>query len=113
MDSIRQNSENTAWSKGYVKALEGLLLTYRNNDDKYIYLPKALANRSEDSLNSLRKEFGEFASNELHGEYDRGYFKALEEYLSLLATFKSPVSPKTDVSQEKAEGDPTAATDSK
>ena len=89
-----------------------MLLTYRNNDDKYIYLPKALANRSEESLNSLRKEFGEFASNELHGEYDRGYFKALEEYLSLLATFKSPASGKADVSQEKAKGDSTEEKDS-
>ena len=92
-----------------MKALEGLLLTYRNNDDKYIYLPKALANRSEDSLNSLRKEFSEFASNELHGEYDRGYFKALEEYLSLLATFKTPASDRAAVTQEKAKADSTEA----
>ncbi len=100
LDNIRQKSENTPWSKGYVKALEGLLLTYRNNDDKYIYLPKALANRSEESVNSIRKEFGEFASNELHGEYDRGYFKALEDYLSLLATIKTPQSPpQTNVAE--------------
>ena len=89
LDIIRQKSENAAWSRGYVKALEGLLLTNRNNDDKYIYLPRVLANRSEDAINSLKKEFAEFASNELHGEYDRGYFKALEEYLGLIATLKT------------------------
>ncbi len=90
LDIIRQKSENTQWSRGYVKALEGLLLTYRNDDDKYIYLPKALANRSEEDTKALRKDFADFAANELHGEYDRGYFKALEDYLSLLGPLKTP-----------------------
>lgn len=88
LDTIRQKSENSAWARGYVKALEGLLLSNRNNDDKYIYLPKVLADRSEDSITSLKEEFAGFASNELHGEYDRGYFKALEEYLGLISTLK-------------------------
>ncbi len=104
LDAIRQKSENSAWSKGYVKALEGLLLTYRNNDDKYIYLPKALLNQSEDSVTSLRKEFAEFSANELHAEYDRGFFKALEDYLSLLSTLKSVPGP----SRVHAESNPSA-----
>ncbi len=89
LDSIRQDSQDTPWTKGYVKALEGLLLTYRNDDDKYIFLPKALANNSDETVKSLKKEFNEFASNELHGEYDRGYFRALEDYLSAIADGKS------------------------
>ena len=88
LDAVRQKAQNTAWYKGYVKALEGLLLTYRSNDDKYIYLPRALANRSEDNIKQLQKEFGEFASNEIHGEYDRGYFKALADYVTLLSSLK-------------------------
>lgn len=104
LDTIRQKSENSPWSKGYLKALEGLLLTYRNNDDKYIYLPKVLLNRSEDSVTSLRKEFAEFSANELHGEYDRGFFKALEDYLSLLSTLKNAPAP----SQAQAESNHAA-----
>ncbi len=80
LDGIRQKAENALWYKGYVKALEGLLLTYRTNDD----------NRGEESINQLRKDFGEFAANEIHGEYDRGYFKALEDYVTLLSSMKSP-----------------------
>jgi len=64
-------------------------LTYRSNDDKYIYLPKALSNRTEESVTQLRKDFGEFASNEIHGEYDRGYFKALEDYVNVLPTMNA------------------------
>ncbi len=104
LDAIRQKAENALWYKGYVKALEGLLLTYRSNDDKYIYLPKMLGTRGEESINQLRKEFGEFAANEIHGEYDRGYFKALEDYVTLLSSLKTPsaVSPEpTPTTEEK------------
>ncbi len=81
-------------------------MTYRTNDDKYIYLPRVLGARGEESINQLRKEFGEFAANEIHGEYDRGYFKALEDYVTLLSTMKSPspVGPATPpASEEKKE----------
>jgi hypothetical protein len=106
LDGIRQKAENAAWYKGYVKALEGLLLTYRTNDDKYIYLPRVLANHGEESINQLRKEFGEFAANEIHGEYDRGYFKALEDYATLLSSMKPPPPaspPTTQAAEERKE----------
>ncbi len=111
LDIIRQKSENSQWSRGYVKALEGLLLTKRTNDDKYLYLPKALGNKTEDEISSIRSDFAEFASNELHGEYDRGYFKALEEYVGLVGTLKPAQEPavikETGASQPLKEGDKT------
>jgi hypothetical protein len=100
LDTIKQKSDSTQWSRGYVKALEGLMLTYRNDDDKYIYLPKTLANRSGPENEALRKEFAEFAVNEIHGEYDRGFFKALEDYLSQVATLRP--------AQESAEQEKTS-----
>ena len=93
LDIIRQKSDNSQWSRGYVKALEGLMLSYRNNDDKYIFLPKVLANRTEDAIRNIKKEFSEFVANELHGEYDRGYFKALDDYFTLLASMKNQRAP--------------------
>src|SRR3989475_6170283 len=93
LDIIRQKSDNSQWSRGYVKALEGLMLTYRTNDDKYIFLPKVLASRTEDTISNLKKEFSEFAANELHGEYDRGYFKALDDYFTLLGNMKKQRTP--------------------
>ena len=78
-------------------------MTYRTNDDKYIYLPRMLGTRGEESINQLRKEFGEFAANEIHGEYDRGYFKALEDYVTLLSSIKNPPSttPATPLAAEE------------
>ena len=102
LDIIRQKSDNSQWSRGYVKALEGLMLSYRNNDDKYIFLPKVLANRPEDAINNFKKEFSDFAANELHGEYDRGYFKALEDYFTLLANMKNQRAPAEATPPEQA-----------
>jgi hypothetical protein len=110
LDTIKQKSDSTQWSRGYVKALEGLMLTYRNDDDKYIYLPKALANKNREENDALKKEFGEFATNEIHGEYDRGYFKALEDYLSLTKTTQptpepAPQTKTPDSAQQKLTSD--------
>jgi len=95
-----------------VKALEGLLLTYRNNDDKYIYLPIVLANRSEESINQLKRDFGDFASNEIHGDYDRGYFKALADYVTLLSGLKTAPPPIPLSEPEPSEKDEAAKKDS-
>src|SRR5437899_6562773 len=102
LDIIRQKSDNSQWSRGYVKALEGLMITYSNNDDKYIFLPKVLANRTEDTISNLKKEFSEFAANELHGDYDRGYFKALDDYFTLLGNMKNPPAPAETPPPEQA-----------
>lgn len=93
LETVRQKAQDTAWYKGYLKCLEGLLLTFRNDTDKYIYLPKALADRTEESTNQLKKQFSEFATSQVHGDYDKGYFKALEDYMTLLATIKKPSPP--------------------
>src|SRR2546426_3563479 len=70
-------------SRGYVKALEGLLLTFRGNDDKFIYLPRIMMASTPEVLTELRNEFAQFSASDIHGDYDRGFFKALEDYLSL------------------------------
>src|SRR2546426_2332626 len=56
LDNIRQKSDGGQWSRGYVKALEGLLLTFRGNDDKFIYLPRIMmaSTRSEEHTSELQ-----------------------------------------------------------
>ena len=110
LDIIRQKTDGSPWSRGYVKALEGLMLTYRNNDDKYVFLPKVLANPTAETVGNLKNEFSEFAANELHGEYDRGYFKALADYVTLLAGAKKPVPTETPAPPAAAQQQPQQAT---
>ena len=61
-----------------MKALEGLLLTAKSNDDKYLYLAKI--EKTPTKLRALRREFSAQTANALHTDYDRGYFQALEGF---------------------------------
>jgi len=111
LQTIREKSDNSQWEKGYMKALEGLLLTQKSTSDKYIYL--ARFNLNEESAKKLKMEFTEHASNELHGEYDKGYFKALSDYVDILernALWNNKVAPtaQTEIEiEEKKEIEPT------
>jgi hypothetical protein len=110
LQTIREKSDSSQWEKGYMKALEGLLLTQKSASDKYIYL--ARINLNEESAKKLKMEFTKHASNELHGEYDRGYFKALSDYVDILeknALWNNKVTPTAQAEieiEEKKETEP-------
>ena len=57
-------------------------MTAKSTDDKYLYLTKI--EKTQKNLKALRKEFAQETKNTLHGDFDRGYFQALESYLKLL-----------------------------
>jgi hypothetical protein len=65
-----------------LKALEGLLLTAKSNEDKYLYLAKI--EKTPKNFKTLRREFAGQAKNSLHADFDRGYFQALESYMRKL-----------------------------
>ena len=73
-----------------MKGLEGLLLTAKSNDDKYLYLSKV--ERTPKKLKAIRKEFAIQTTNRLHAGYDIGYFQALENFIRKLE--------RTDILQE-------------
>jgi len=101
LQAIREKSDSSQWEKGYVKALEGLLLTQKSTSDKYIYL--ARVNLNGESAKNLKMEFTQHASNELHGEYDRGYFKALLDYVDTLernALWNNKIAPSPQAEAE-------------
>src|SRR2546425_712520 len=70
LDNIRQKSDGGQWSRGYVKALEGLLLTFRGNDDKFIYLPRIMMASTPEILTELRNEFAQFSASDIDVDYD-------------------------------------------
>jgi hypothetical protein len=95
LDAARTTLPSTENARGYLKALEGLLLTAKSNDDKYLYLSKI--EKTPNNLKTLRKEFGQQAKNTLHADFDRGYFQALEAYVKVLersSPTEEPPSPK-------------------
>jgi len=62
--------------------LEGLLLTAKSNEDKYLYLAKV--EKTAKNFKALRKEFATQTKVPLHADFDRGYFQALEAYMKKL-----------------------------
>ena len=111
LQTIREKSDNSQWEKGYMKALEGLLLTQKSTSDKYSYL--ARVNLNEESAKKLKMEFTQHASNELHGEYDRGFFKALSDYVDILernALWNNKVAPTPQTEVEVEETGETEST---
>jgi len=65
-----------------MKGLEGLLLTAKSTDDRYLYLSKV--EKTPTKLKTLRREFATQGTNMLHSDYDRGFFLALETYMRKL-----------------------------
>jgi len=83
---IRGKANQSEWGRGYVRALEGLFITYKSNSDKYLHLLKIDLTRK--TIEELKDEFLKHSTNELHADYDRGYFKALADYMEILEKMK-------------------------
>jgi len=104
-EQMRTGVGNSEWNKGYLKALEGLLLTLRSNDSRYLYLQRIEV--EEKSVKKLKEEFRKHSASELHGDYDRGYFAALTDYALVLERAKPWTRiVKAEESKADAEGNP-------
>lgn len=72
--------------RGYMKALEGLLLTLKSSDDKYLFFVRK--SLDENNLEKLMEEFNDHVNDLLQSEYDRGYFSALLDYIKTVKKIK-------------------------
>jgi hypothetical protein len=82
LEELRPKFSNTEWNRGYVKALEGLLMTRKANSDNYLFFAKKEFDKK--SLKALVKEFANNAESPLYGDYDRGYFSGLAQLTKIM-----------------------------
>ncbi len=82
LEDLKPKIGNSEWNRGYVKALEGLLMTRKANSDNYLFFAKKEFDKK--SLKVLMKEFTEKAASPLYGDYDRGYFSALVRLVRIM-----------------------------
>lgn len=82
IEDLRPKIENTEWNRGYIKALEGLLMTRKANNDDYLFFAKKEFDSR--SLKALAKDFAQNASSPLYGDYDRGYFSVLSRLVKIM-----------------------------
>jgi len=115
LERLRERIQKTRWNKGYFRALQGILLAQKSNNDRYAFLSN-MSPTTEEQLKNYRREFTKHAKNRLHADYDRGFFSAWADYMRLLSKIDlkemetpvlSPPSPPTvpSKSEEMLQGE--------
>ncbi|MGC9345262.1 MAG: hypothetical protein ACP5ER_00510 [Candidatus Bathyarchaeales archaeon] len=81
---LKQRMHKTEWNRGYFRALHGMLLSRRSNNDGYAFFSK-MDFSDKESLLSYKREFVGHVRNKLHGDFDRGFFSAWADCMRVLS----------------------------
>jgi hypothetical protein len=100
LERVKQNTNETEWNRGYIHALEGVLLAQKSNDS-YAYI-KNVNFEDEKNLKKSRKEFLKEYKNKIHTDFDRGFFAAWADYM--LISTRDITNTKTE--DKKIETEP-------
>ena len=71
------------FNRGYLKALDGIILTSRSGSETYEFF----GNLDLNDVGALRRHHRDFlssAKSRFHADYDRGYFSALADYMRVV-----------------------------
>ena len=101
LERVKQKMQKTDWNRGYFRALYGMYLSRKTNNDNYALFSK-LDLTDKPSLHMYRREFLEHTKNGLHGDFDRGYFSAWSDCMRVLAKLEVPsATASSDKDSEK------------
>ena len=98
LERIKQKMHKTEWNRGYFRALYGMWLARRsnNNNDSHAFFSKVEFG-DKTALNHYRREFLEHVKNRLHGDFDRGFFSAWADCMRVLGKIDTSNIPKANV----------------
>lgn len=74
---------DTEFKKGYVNALEGILLSYRSGDERDFF-NRALFDKK--SMRRYKKEFGNIVKKGVNSPFDIGFFSAWSDLIQYRLT---------------------------
>ena len=94
LEKVRLEIKGTSWQKGYLNALEGMLVAIKSGDTRYVFMNR-LDVDDRKSVDEARQRFHREARNQFEGEFDRGFFTAWTEFLRLLKEVEKKEEPKT------------------
>ena len=83
LQRIKEKIPRTEWTRGYYRALLGMLLAQKHNGNQYTFLT-SIGAADKSALKQYKSEFQTQIQNRFHDEYDRGYFTAWQDYTRLL-----------------------------
>jgi len=92
LERVRQKMHVSERNRGYFQALYGMLLTQKNNDDRYAFL-SSIDPTNKKQLKNHRQEFLSHVDSRLHAEYDRGFFEAWADYMKVLPRLEASALP--------------------
>ena len=80
LEKIKQKSESSKWRQGYINALEGMVIASETKEDQEVFINQIRIEKSDE----LRRKFFQQSKNELHSDFDRGFFSAWTDYMQAL-----------------------------
>jgi len=98
LQRIKEKIERTEWNRGYFKALQGMLLSRRSNNDQNAFFVNMDINDKRALLES-RREFQEKVESRLYADYDRGFFSAWTDCMSVLRRMDTKEVPSSQPQQ--------------
>ncbi|MBT0160615.1 hypothetical protein G4O51_11610 [Candidatus Bathyarchaeota archaeon A05DMB-2] len=98
LERLKQKIQKTEWNRGYFRALRGMYLSRKNNNDSYAFFSK-LDLSDKVALHAYRKEFLEHMQNGLHGDFDRGYFSAWADCMRILSRMDIPSASQKNTNE--------------
>jgi hypothetical protein len=105
LERIKQKMHKTEWNRGYFRALSGMLIARKSNNDDYAFLSNVDLN-DENVLRNYRKEFQVHVKSKLDGDFDRGFFSAWAKFTRVLSKLAVNDSEAKSETSEKAKPKP-------
>jgi hypothetical protein len=102
LERLKQKMHKTEWNRGYFRALYGMLLVRRSNNDSYAFFSKLDLNDKE-TLQAYRRKFLSHMKNRLHGDFDRGFFAAWADFTRVTSQLNISNAQSMDASRASAE----------
>jgi hypothetical protein len=96
LERLKQKMHKTEWNRGYFRALYGMMLSRRaNNNDSYSFFSK-LDLSDKRVLHDCRREFLDHVKDRFHGDFDRGFFSAWADCMRVLGKMDITTMPNTN-----------------
>jgi len=80
LERLRARMRKNEWNRGYIQALNGIILTQRSGDERYAFLANPILD-DEEAIEKNRRDFLNYVKSDIHAEYDRGFFSAWADCL--------------------------------
>jgi len=93
LERLRLKAEKTERNRGYLQALHGILLSNKSNNDQYTFLSN-ISLTDKTALEKHRREFLKHTRNNLHADYDRGFFSAWADFTRVLLRLDNISEPQ-------------------